>query len=160
MKKKKIIIPVVLAAAVLAGVAAWQGTRPQEVTNYNGMAFEEEQEAPDGEETRQAGTAAGIEIPGYESIVIPAGTKDVSVELLNPESNNVYFQISFRLPETDETIYTSDLLKPGQHIYAITLEKEMEAGEYPLTVQYATYTADEEMAPRNGAEVSCMLIVQ
>ena len=40
------------------------------------------------------------------------------------------------------------------------LEKEMEAGEYPLTVQYATFTADEEMAPQNGAEVNCTLVVR
>ena len=103
---------------------------------------------------------AGIQIPGYESIVIPAGTKDVSVELVNPEENQVYFQISFYLPETDETIYTSDLIRPGQHLYEITLDKEMEAGEYPLTVKYSTFTADEEMTPQNGADINCTLIVE
>ena len=36
----------------------------------------------------------------------------------------------------------------------------MEAGEYPLTVRYETFSADEEMAPRNGAEVNCTLIVE
>ena len=34
----------------------------------------------------------GIQIPGYESITIPAGTADVSVELMNPEENNVYLR--------------------------------------------------------------------
>ena len=92
--------------------------------------------------------------------MIPAGTKEVSVELTNPEENQVYFEISFYLPETEETIYTSDLIRPGQTIYEITLEKEMEAGEYPLILRYAAYTADEAMEPRNGAQVSCSLIVQ
>ena len=36
----------------------------------------------------------------------------------------------------------------------------MEAGEYPLTVRYAAYSADDEMMPRNGAEVNCTLIVK
>ena len=36
----------------------------------------------------------------------------------------------------------------------------MEAGEYPLILRYAAYTADEAMEPRNGAQVSCSLIVQ
>ena len=77
---------------------------------------------------------------------------------MNPEENNVYFEISFYLPETDETIYTSKMIQPGQHLYEITLDKAMEAGEYPLTIRYATYSADEAMTPRNGAEVNCTLI--
>ena len=80
--------------------------------------------------------------------------------LMNPEENEVYFQISFYLPDTDETIYTSKLIKPGQHLYEITLEKAMEPGEYPLTVKYDTFTADEDMTPRNGAEVNCTLVVK
>ena len=123
------------------------------------MAFEEDQEKPDDKD-QEGSVDEGIQIPGYDSIVIPAGTKDVSVELMNPEENEVYFQISFYLPDTDETIYTSDLIRPGQHLYDITLEREMEAGEYPLTVKYATFTADEAMAPQNGADVSCTLIVR
>lgn len=79
---------------------------------------------------------------------------------MNPEENEVYFQISFYLPDTDETIYTSKLIRPGQHLYEITLEKAMEAGEYPLTVKYDTFTADEDMTPRNGAEVNCTLVVK
>ena len=74
---------------------------------------------------------AGIQIPGYKTIIVAAGTKDVSVELVNPEENNVYFEISFYLPETKETIYTSKLISPGQTLYDITLERELEAGEYP-----------------------------
>ena len=159
MKKRKILIPAGIAAGIVIGAVIWQGTRPGEVTNFN-KSFEAEQQAPGEESTQSAGAAAGIQIPGYKSITIPAGTKDVSVELMNPEENKVYFEISFYLPETDETIYTFDLLRPGQHIYDITLDREMEAGEYPLTVRYATYSADEEMQPRNGAEVNCTLIVE
>ena len=161
MKKKKIWIPILLAAAVLAVILAAYGNRkPKEVTNYESeKAFEEYQESPDSMD-EAGGQQEGIQIPGYESIVIPAGSRNALVELTNPEENDVYFEISFYLPETEETIYTSDLIRPGQSIYEITLDKEMEAGEYPLTVRYATYTADEAMEPRNGAEVNCTLIVQ
>ena len=133
-------------------------------TDRNGAVYHGEEEKNRYSSTCaglcEASVGRGIQIPGYKSIEIPAGTKDVSVELTNPEENQVYFQISFYLPETDETIYSSDLIKPGQSLYEITLEKEMEAGEYPLTVQYATFTADEEMAPQNGAEVNCTLVVR
>ena len=158
-KKKLIILIVILAvAAAASGIAVYRSRQPGEVTNYD-VAFEEDQEKTDDKE-QEGSVDEGIQIPGYDSIVIPAGTKDVSVELMNPEENEVYFQISFYLPDTDETIYTSDLIRPGQHLYDITLEREMETGEYPLTVKYATFTADEAMAPQNGADVSCTLIVR
>lgn len=158
-KKKKIVIIVVILAVIIGAVGIYLYTRPKEVTNYAKGEFEADQEKPVSE-TSAGGAEAGIQIPGYKSIVIEAGTKDVSVELMNPEENNVYFEISFYLPDTDETIYTSKLIKPGQHLYEITLEREMEAGEYPLTVKYATFSADDEQTPRNGAEVNCTLIVQ
>lgn len=158
-KKKLIILIVILAvAAAASGIAVYRSRQPGEVTNSD-VAFEEDQEKLDDKD-QEGSVDEGIQIPGYDSIVIPAGTKDVSVELMNPEENEVYFQISFYLPDTDETIYTSDLIRPGQHLYDITLEREMEAGEYPLTVKYATFTADEAMAPQNGADVSCTLIVR
>ena len=155
-KKAGIILLVLVIAA--AGILIRQNTRPAEVTNYD-VAFEEEQEKSEGNNAEQK-IEEGIQIPGYKSIQIPAGTKDVSVELTNPEENKVYFEISFYLPDTKETIYKSRMIKPGQTLYDITLEKEMEAGEYPLTVKYATYTADENMTPRNGAKLNCTLIVK
>ena len=157
-RKKKIILLIVILILVAGAAAMYLHTRPKEVTNYD-AEFEEDQEKPDKED--QAGSvSAGIQIPGYKSITIPAGKTDVSVELMNPEENEVYFQISFYLPDTDETIYTSKLIRPGQHLYEITLEEAMEAGEYPLTVKYDTFTADEDMTPRNGAEVNCTLVVK
>lgn len=159
LKSKKKVILILLIIAVIAGAfAIYQYTRPKEVTNYD-VEFETDQEKPEDESTPSS-VEEGIQIPGYESITIPAGTTDVSVELMNPEENNVYFEISFYLPETDETIYTSKMIQPGQHLYEITLDKAMEAGEYPLTIRYATYSADEAMTPRNGAEVNCTLIVR
>lgn len=160
MKKKWkagiLCIVIVVIAALAMGVYLKSGKG--EVTSYS-PSFEDEQEKPESE-AQEAGVEAGIEIPGYESINITAGTKDVKVDLTNPEDNQVYFEISFYLPETDETIYQSKLIKPGQHIYEITLEHEMEAGEYPLTVKYATYSADEELLPKNGADVNCTLVVR
>lgn len=157
IKKKKIILSIV-AVLVIVAMATWFYTRPKEVTNYD-VEFEQDQEKSEYER-QTSSVGEGIRIPGYKSVEIQAGTKDVSVELTNPEDNQVYFQISFYLPETEEIIYTSKLIKPGQSLYKIELEKEMEAGEYPLTIQYETFTMDEEMSPRNGAEVNCTLKVK
>lgn len=151
-----VIIAVLLIVGI--GYGIYSKNSNTEVTSFD-AEFEDDQERTKSE-GQEASVEAGIEIPGYKSITIASGTKDVKVELTNPENNNVYFQISFYLPETEETIYTSKLIKPGQHIYDITLEREMEAGEYPLTVKYATCSADEAMTPKNGADVNCTLIVE
>lgn len=155
---KRYVIGIVMIA--IGVIACWKyfSNDKGEVTSY-AAEFEEDQEKPESQD-QKSGVEAGIEIPGYKSIEIPAGTKDVKIDLTNPENNNVYFEISFYLPETDETIYKSKLIKPGQHIYEITLEREMEAGEYPLTLKYATYKADESMTPQNGADVNCTLVVR
>lgn len=158
MNSKKKIILSVSAILVIVAAAVWFNSRPKEVTNYD-VEFEEDQKKPEVE-SQASSVGEGIRIPGYKSVEIPAGTKDVSVELTNPEENQVYFQISFYLPETDETIYTSKMIKPGQSLYKIALEKEMEAGEYPLTIRYETFAMDDEMTPRNGAEVNCTLKVK
>lgn len=153
----KIGIVVILVLGIGIGYGVYHKNNNGEVTSY--AEFEEEQEKPTSGD-QKSGVEAGIKIPGYKSITIASGTKDVKVDLMNPEDNNVYFQISFYLPETDEIIYTSKLIKPGQHIYDITLERAMEAGEYPLTVKYAACSADESMTPKNGADVNCTLIVE
>ena len=145
--KKKAGVFLLLAVIILvAAVGIYYKTRPKEVTNLE-PEFEEAQEKPQ-EEGSSGGTDTGIQIPGYTSVEVQAGTKDVSVELMNPEENQVYFEIS---------VY---LISPGQHLYDITLERELEAGEYPLTIQYKTYSADENRTPKNGAEVNCTLIAK
>ena len=153
-KRKRIVIGIGLAAVIAAGIL-YNRMQPKEVTNYD-TAFEEDQTKPENEK-QKSGTEKGIQIPGYKTITVAAGSKDVDVELMNPEENEVYFEISFYLPDTDETIYTSKKIKPGQHIYHITLNRELQAGEYPLTIRYATCSADEKMTPKNGAEVNCTL---
>ena len=124
------------------------------VTNFT-PEFEAEQTQITTEQ--EPSVSRGIEIPGYSVIPVTAGSKDVNIDLYNPEGNNVYFQLTFFLSDTGEQIYQSKLLKPGQHIYTITLDRALEAGEYPLTIQYSTFTTDDSYTPRNGATVNCIL---
>ena len=60
---------------------------------------QETQESPDSafvpdldpdastQEAKESDPPEGIRIPGYPSITIPADTKDVTVNLMNPEGN-------------------------------------------------------------------------
>ncbi len=152
-KNKKVIAVVAILLIVLAGLVIWKMYAPKgEVTSFQ-PEFEEGQE----QATSEGEVEAGIKIPGYSVIPVNAGSKEVSIDLTNPEENNVYFQITFLLGEEKEQIYQSKLIRPGDHLYNITLDRELEAGSYDLTIQYDTFAMDEDYSPRNGATVNCIL---
>lgn len=164
-KNKKllwILLALVLAAALVGAgfFLAHRQAHSGPVTNVDpNFEFEDEQvrETADAEPM----VSKGIRIPGYSIIPIKANATDVEIEFYNPEENEVYFQISVLLkgetPEENEKIYESKLLKPGQHIYNVTLTRGLPAGDYPVIIQYATFSADETYTPRNGATVDCVI---
>lgn len=112
------------------------------------------------QETAGSEAKANIKIPGYSTIVITAGEERASVDFYNPEENNVYFRLTLLLSDAQEQIYQSKLLKPGQHLYEITLDRALEAGEYSMSIVYETFSTDGSYAPRNGASVACQLKVE
>lgn len=158
-KQKKLLAVlglILLAVFVVGGIFFYRSANKGPITNYEAdflPEFEEQQTW----QTQEAFLARGIRIPGYTTIPIAANTTQVDVELYNPEENEVYFQIAFFLKETGEKIYESKLIKPGQHLYHITLEKALEAGEHPITIQYSSFSMDDAFTPRNGASVECVL---
>ena len=100
-----------------------------------------------------------IKLCSYPSITLPADTRDVSVALLNPESNPCYFTFELTLKDTDEVLYTSKLVPPGQAIYEITLSRPLEEGKYDAVIRIST-TSLEDGSAMNGANVETVLIVQ
>lgn len=100
-----------------------------------------------------------ISIPGFEAWTIEAGEEKVSTHFYNPEQNTCYFVLTVTLDETDEVIYESKYLKPGQHLYEVELTKALEAGEYQATLHYSTY-AIHDLSPQNGANLPFSLIVK
>lgn len=158
---KKTIAAVVAAAVIACGATLFiinAVNKSGPVTSYDDKVYElEDEQTPLASD---ASVEAGIEIPGYSTIPITAGSTTAAVDIYNPENNNVYFQVSFILTDTDEQIYQSKLISPGQHLYSIDLNRALEAGDYNLTVQYDTFSTDGEYTPKNGASVSCFLSVQ
>lgn len=116
--------------------------------------FEEEQIIEENE------SQPGIEIPGYDRIYLEEMSTKLRGDFYNPEKNNVYFRLSFLLSETNELIYQSKMIKPGQHLYEVELLRGLDKGEYQMSIVYETYSADENLTPRNGATVDCVLVVE
>ncbi len=104
-------------------------------------------------------SAVGIKIPGYPSITIKKDSQDVTMALLNPEGNPCYFKFVIALKDTDETLFESKYVKPGDCIYDVHLNKPLAEGEYPAVIKISTISLDGE-PPLNGANVETVLIAK
>ncbi len=167
-KKHVIIIAVVVLVLIVAGVAIgmnWDnlfGVKVGSTTVSQGGELNIDpgaQEWTGQQLENQGGESTGIKIPGYPSITLPADTETVGVALLNPEGNPCYFTFELALTDTDEVLYTSQLVPPGQAIYEIDLSRPLEAGEYNAVIRIST-TSLEDGSAMNGANVETVLIVQ
>lgn len=101
----------------------------------------------------------GIRIPGYPRITIQADTKDVMMNLINPEGNPCYFTFEIVLTDENETIYVSEMVEPGKAVTNVTLSRALEKGEYPAVIKITTTSLEDGLA-MNGANVETVLVVQ
>lgn len=94
-----IILSLVVLLLVAGGVTLglnwnrWFGPTPQQEQTFTpdidpNAGDWKGDELPD----KTGGEAVGIKIPGYPSITLPANQTDVTVALLNPESNPCYLK--------------------------------------------------------------------
>lgn len=162
------VIVVLLAGGIIIGLnwSRWFGG--EEIGNTNidsssrsaGIDLDPNAGEYTGEKPKDEGGAAeGIKIPGYPSITIAKDTTDVTMALLNPEGNPCYFKFEIVLKDTDETIYESKYVQPGDCIYDVTLTKPLAEGEYPAVIKISTIALDGE-TPLNGANVKTVLIAK
>ena len=157
-----VIVLVFIAGGVLVGLNwnNWFGDKSPETSQTDTLDIDPGAQDWTGRQPEDAGgETTGIKIPGYPSITLPADTENVSVALLNPEGNPCYFTFELVLKDTDEVLYTSKLVPPGQAIYEITLSRPLTAGEYDAILRIST-TSLEDGSAMNGANVETVLMVQ
>ncbi len=65
------------------------------------------------------------------------------VGIENIAANNYSFQITITLDDTGEVIYESGLVDPGYYIEFAELKRTLQAGNYPATARFVTYSLDE-----------------
>lgn len=117
-----------------------------------------------------------ISIPGYESLAFKAGKKKQSVNFYNPKENTCYFRISLIIEaddgqgtgeavtddnrkETEEVLWISEYLEPGEEIGSIKLSKELDSGDYPATLRYECFSLKDE-TPLNGSKLELTINVR
>ena len=165
MAKKSVIILIVILVAVIcaAGVIiavnnANNGTPASDSQQTKKPTFDENAGAF---QQQVVEAARGIAIPGWESITIPANQTEVIVDFRNPEANEGYYYLTFELRLADgESLYQSGLVRAGDHIQRITLSRGLPAGTYDAVVHVQPYSADDDLVPKNNADMKIKLIVK
>ena len=160
-----LLIAFLLVAALIVVALNWNGWFGPESpvpSQNNNLDIDENAGDWNGEklpDKTDDAPAAGIKIPGYPSITLPADQQTVNVALLNPEGNPCYFTFEIVLKDSGETLYKSKMVPPGQAITEITMYKALPAGEYDATIKITTNSLTDGSA-MNGANVETVLIVK
>ena len=104
------------------------------------------------------GSGGNIAIPGYEKLSFAAGKTAQNVNLKNPAENACTFVLSLTLDD-GTALWTGEALSPGEAFTRITLNRALDAGDYPATLHYDCYTIEDNQ-PLNGAEIQLTLEVK
>lgn len=170
MTKKQIIIFSAIGLLLLAliGVGIWVGVSlnrqfGEAFPISGGVQLDPNQSAYDPDSGNST-PSPGVAIPGWGKITIPANETDVTVDFYNPEENEDLYYLTFelRLPDENggyEVLYSSGLVKAGNHIQKITLSHELAEGTYDAVVFVQPYRMDG-VTPTNNAETQTLLIVE
>ena len=90
--------------------------------------------------------------------VMKANTKEQTVSIGNPADNTCNFIIVLKLADGTK-LFESEELKPGEGLEEISIEQELETGEYQAVIEYKCY-AIEDNSPLNGGSTEFQLYVK
>lgn len=99
-----------------------------------------------------------INLPGYSDIYVSAGDNIGNAALWNPETNGCYFKYAIRLKATDEVIYESGLIAPGDAVTEQKYDRTFEQGTYPVIISITTFDINDYERQLNGGEIETNLI--
>ena len=91
-----------------------------------------------------------IALPQFAWLTLTAKTKKQTLTFTNPEQNFAQFRVSIVLD--GETLWQSELLRPGETSETVVLSRALSAGEYEARLVYECFTNDEAQNPLNGAD--------
>lgn len=100
-----------------------------------------------------------IRIPGLTTIYLAEGSDTAKAVLWNPDSNPCYFVYSIELKDTEEIIYESGMIAPGNAVQEVHFNKTFDVGSYPIIIRVESYDLLEPENTMNGGEVEAKLVV-
>ena len=151
-KKKNIQWLIILLLLLLLGIAAGMYYRMMQTNSKDRLARDElalggmlpgksEQEISSllSEKVKEGMVDIGI---AAEPIFEQSGKRG-RLGIENIAANRYSFQVTLKLDETGEILYESGLIDPGYYVEFVELKRRLQAGDYPATAMFTTYSLDE-----------------
>lgn len=153
-----LILPILLALLLLL-LFAFCGRSDRLPIADNPWTPTIDQHISDSTATAEKPTVPQIKIAGFSSWHVPAEqTENIPIALKNPDGNPCYFSFAIVLKDTNETIYQSDMVPPGEAIRKINISKALPEGTYPAIVQIRTNELETGRA-MNSADLNLTITV-
>lgn len=117
-----------------------KATQQQVATNTNPIGI-----APSGSSISSG--QVDVSLFPFEINVLPVftnGGKKGNIEIKNPQNSNYWVNVKVYLKDTNEFIYESGLLKPGQEVAEASLNKTLAAGSYEAVAYLDVYELDSK----------------
>jgi len=107
----------------------------------------------------------GVVIRGFGKLTIPPYTKEVTeINLYNPEENEGWYYLTFKIclldenGEVSETLYESQLVPPGLYLQDITFSRGLAPGEYDAVMLVQPYRISD-LSQTNSANMIFTIVV-
>lgn len=131
-----ILIPIFLMALFI-GIAVFHPDSIDTIAPWFPVIDENIGNEPDTPEQPKGHT--GIQVDGFTAWNVPAGKTDgLTIPLKNPEGNPCYFTFKIVLTDTEEEIYESKMVPPGEKISKINISRPLEKGTYDAVIMITT----------------------
>lgn len=134
-KRKKIIIAVCILLIIIAAILIYFLTRPKRMTegNYKQIMEEMEEQVQEGYFETYMNT----------EWTFPDGTSETTNAILgNSPNNKKPIRCEVMLTETEEVVFTTDVIPVGAELPPFKLDVDLDAGTYDAVCM--TYLLDEE----------------
>ena len=155
------VIIILVAAGILLGMY-WDTWFAREVPRDPALGIDPYATIWTGADIAGLDTDPGenkMTIPGYPKLNIQADSLQSTLSLLNPKHNSCYFVFEIILSETQEILYTSGMVPPGEATTRQNLSRALPAGEYDGILKISTASL-EDQSPMNGAQQKVKIIAQ
>lgn len=155
MKK---VLSIILIAVILCAAFVGCAKKKQPVETHTGgggvnLVIDPNQK--DKTDSKVTHVSKNVAVKGWAEMTIPPNTtKITTVDFENPKENEGLYYQTFELlliheDGTKESLYKSDLIEAGKHIYEIELTRGLEVGTYKAQMFVQPYKVGS-MTPTNN----------
>jgi len=102
--------------------------------------------------------SSSYKVYGYFESTMKAGNK-ANITMTNAHENECYFQFTLILDETEEVLYESGWVPPGNAVLRQELSRSLDKGVYEVTLKLSAVELEEPHYEMTGTDMKMKLIV-